>query len=70
MARAFIADSETSQGLSQMADSMVELILRRIGEDGAATRWSAGLALVCFAPPMSDRLSKEVHFRLSSILSA
>lgn len=69
MARAFIADSEPFQGLSQMADSMVELILLRIGEEGATTRWSAGLALVCFAPPMSERLFRKVHLRLSSILA-
>ncbi len=70
MASVFITIPESAWGLSQMADSMVELILRRIGEDVATTRWSAGLALVCFAPPMSERLFKEVHLRLSSILSA
>jgi len=70
MAHAFIAVPESARGLNQMADSMVDLILRRIGDDVATTRWSAGLALMCFAPPMSERLGKEVHHRLSSILSA
>lgn len=69
MTRAFTTAPEPAWGLSQMADSIVELILRRIGEDTAATRWSAGLALVCFAPPMSERLRTEVYHRLASILS-
>jgi hypothetical protein len=70
MARKFVTAPASTWGLSQMADSMVELVMRRIGDDAATTRWSAGLALVCFAPPMSERLCKEVHLRLSSILSA
>jgi len=53
-----------------MADTMTDLVLSRIGEDIKTTRWSAGLAMVCFAPPMPDRFHKEVHRRLAPILAA
>ena len=56
-------------GLDQMAENMAELILSRMGDDRKTTRWSAGLALVCFAPAMPDHLSREVHRRLTSILA-
>jgi hypothetical protein len=53
----------------QVAENMAELILSRLGDDRKTTRWSAGLALVCFAPSMPDHLSREVHRRLTSILA-
>ena len=56
-------------GLNQMAENMADLILARMGEDRKTTRWSAGLALVCFAPSMPDHLSREVHRRLTSLLA-
>lgn len=56
--------------LDEMAENMAELVLSRIGDDSKATRWSAGLALVCFAPRMPKHLDKEVYLRLSSVLPA
>ena len=70
MARRDIAAMVPGWGLDQMADNMAELILSRMGDDRKTTRWSAGLALVCFAPSMPDHLSREVHRRLASLLAA
>ena len=70
MARSDIAALVPGWGLDQMADNMAELILSRMGDDRKTTRWSAGLALVCFAPSMPDHLSREVHRRLASLLAA
>ena len=57
-------------GLGEMADNMAEFVLSRIGEDRKTTRWSAGLALVCFAPDMPALLHQEVRRRLVPLLSA
>jgi len=56
-------------GVNEMADNMVGLVLSRIGEDLKTTRWSAGLAILCFAPVMPDHLHKEVHRRLTPLLT-
>lgn len=64
-----IPDS-TATGLpDEMVDSVVRFVLWRMEEEPAARGWSAGLALTCFAPPMSVALRSEVHRRLSSIMA-
>jgi hypothetical protein len=64
-----IAATMPSWGVNEKAANMAEFVLSCIGDDVTATRWSAGLAMVCFAPPMPDRLCREVHRRLSLILA-
>ncbi len=54
-------------GLTEMAAHVAEIVLDKLGDEKA--RWSPGLALVCFAPPMPDRLHEEVRRRLIPELS-
>lgn len=49
-------------GLPEMAAHVAEIVLDKLGEE--RTRWSPGLALVCFAPRMPERLHEEVRRRL------
>lgn len=70
MTRVFIPASSSAAGPpDEMADSVVRFVLWRMEEEPATAGWSAGLALTCFAPPMSAALRSEVHRRLSSILA-
>lgn len=66
---AAISVSSAAEPLDEMADSVVRFVLWRMEEEPATAGWSAGLALTCFAPPMSAALRSEVHRRLSSILA-
>jgi len=63
------AGTAPDQGVAVMANDVARLVLSNIRNDPPPTRWSAGLALACFAPPLPPLLHREVHRRLAAILT-
>ena len=53
-----------SHDLATLASPIVQALWEALNEDGPS-RWSAGLAIAGFAPPLPKSLHAEVHRQLS-----